>query len=125
MTFKGRVALVTGAARGIGKATAEAFARENAHVIVNDVLKQEKLAPIAEGLSTFDAQCLAISADVSDAGQVKDMMAQVKKAFKRIDILVNNAGIIRRGSIETVTEEVRLGAYTLCALVTRCTVTRW
>lgn len=105
MTFKGRVALVTGAGRGIGKAIAEAFARENAHVIVNDVLKQEQFVSIAEGLSTVEAQCLAISADISDASQVKDMMAQVKKAFKRLDILVNNAGIIRRGSIETVTEE--------------------
>jgi 3-oxoacyl-[acyl-carrier protein] reductase len=105
MTFKGRIALVTGAARGIGKAIAEAFARENAHVIINDVLKQEQLAPIAAGLSTFESQCLAIQADVSDSAQVKDMMAQVKKVFNRLDILVNNAGIIRRGSIETVTED--------------------
>ena len=105
MTFKGQIALVTGAAKGIGKAIAEAFARENAHVIVNDVLKQEQLVKIAEGLSTFESQCLAISTDVGDSAQVKDMMAQVKKAFNRLDILVNNAGIIRRGSIETVTED--------------------
>jgi 3-oxoacyl-[acyl-carrier protein] reductase len=105
MTFKGRIALVTGAARGIGKAIAEAFARANAHVIINDVRKQEQLVKIAKELSTFESQCLAIQADVSDSAQVKDMMAQVKKAFNRLDILVNNAGIIRRGSIETVTED--------------------
>ena len=104
MTFKGQTALVTGAARGIGKAIAEAFARENAHVIINDVMKQEDLVKIAEELSTPESQCLAIRADVSDSTQVKDMMAQVKKTFNRLDILVNNAGIIRRGSIETVTE---------------------
>ena len=105
MTFKGQIALVTGAARGIGKAIAEAFAREDAHVIINDVLKQEQLASIAEGLSTPGSQCRAISADIRDSAQVKDMMAQIKKTFNRLDILVNNAGIIRRGSIETVTED--------------------
>ena len=105
MTFKGRVALVTGAARGIGKAIAEAFARENAHVIINDVLKQEQLAKVAEDLSIFESQCLAISADVSDSAQVKEMMDQIKKTYKGLDILINNAGIIRRGSIETVTED--------------------
>jgi 3-oxoacyl-[acyl-carrier protein] reductase len=122
MSFKGQTALVTGAARGIGKAIAEAFAREHTQVIINDVLKQEQLVKIAEELSTSESQCLAIRADVSDSTQVKDMMVQVKKAFNRLDILVNNAGIIRRGSIETVTEndwdqviEVNLkGAFNCC-----------
>lgn len=105
MTFEGRIALVTGAARGIGRAIAEAFVRENARVIINDMLEQDELSHIAEKVSTFESQCLAISADVGHATQVKDMMDQVKKTFNRIDILVNNAGIIRRGSIETVTED--------------------
>ena len=105
MTFKGQIALVTGAARGIGKAIAKAFARQNAHVIVNDVLDQVQLTKIAEELSLFESQCLALTADVSSATQVKGMMAQVQKAFNRLDILVNNAGIICRGSIETVTED--------------------
>ncbi len=105
MTFKGQIALITGAARGIGKAIAEAFAQENAHVIINDVIEHEQLTNIAERLSIFESQCLAIRADISDSAQVNDMMAEVKNTFKRLDILVNNAGIIRRGSIETVTEE--------------------
>ena len=105
MTFKGQIALVTGAASGIGKAIAKAFAKQNAHVIVNDVLDQVKLTQIAEELSTFESQCLAVTADVSNATQVKGMMAQVQEAFSRLDILVNNAGIICRGSIETVTED--------------------
>lgn len=105
MTFEGRIALVTGAARGIGRAIAEAFVRENARVIINDMLEQDELSHIAEKVSTFESQCLAISADVGHATKVKDMMDQVKKTFNRIDILVNNAGIIRRGSIETVTED--------------------
>lgn len=105
MTFKGKVALVTGAARGIGKAIAEAFAREGAHVVLNDIWPQEDLARVANDISTSESQCAGIRADVSDSTQVRDMMAQIEKTFKRIDILVNNAGIIRRGSIRTVTED--------------------
>ena len=105
MTFKGKVALVTGAARGIGKAIAEAFAREGAHVVLNDIWPQEDLARVANDISTSESQCAGIRADVSDSTQVRDMMAQIEKTFKRIDILVNNAGIICRGSIRTVTED--------------------
>ena len=105
MAFKGQIVLVTGAARGIGHAVAGAFARQNAHVVINDVLEQARLDKIAEDLSVSESQCLAIKADVGDSKQVEDMMAQVKKAFNQLDILVNNAGIIRRGSIETVTED--------------------
>ena len=104
MTFEGRIALVTGAARGIGKAIAEAFACENACVIINDVREKEDLARVAGDISTSESQCLAIRADVSDSAQVRDMMAQIENTFNRLDILVNNAGIICRGSIETVTE---------------------
>ena len=105
MTLEGRIALVTGAARGIGRAIAEAFARETAQVIINDVLKKEDLDRVADEISASEVRCLAIRADVGDSKQVRDMMAQIEKTFNRIDILVNNAGIIRRGSIETVTEK--------------------
>ena len=105
MTFKGKVALVTGAARGIGRAIAEAFAREGARVVLNDIWPQQDLVRAASDISTYESQCMGIAADVSDSVRVKDMMAQAKKAFTRLDILVNNAGIIRRGSIESVTED--------------------
>ncbi|MGD2184868.1 MAG: 3-oxoacyl-ACP reductase family protein [Desulfobacterales bacterium] len=105
MTFKGKVALVTGAARGIGKAIAEAFAREGAQVILNDIWPQEDLARAANDISTSESKCAGIRADVSDSTQVREMIAQIEKSFKRLDILVNNAGIIRRGSIRTVTED--------------------
>ena len=105
MTFKGKVALVTGSARGIGRAIAEAFAREGARVVLNDIWPQQDLVRAANNISTSESQCVGIRADVCDSAQVKDMMAQAKKAFTRLDILVNNAGIIRRGSIETVTED--------------------
>jgi 3-oxoacyl-[acyl-carrier protein] reductase len=105
MTLEGRIALVTGAARGIGRAIAEAFARETAQVIINDVLEKKDLDRVADEISASAVKCLAIRADVGDSKQVRDMMAQIEKTFNRLDILVNNAGIIRRGSIETVTEK--------------------
>ena len=104
MTFKDRVALVTGAQRGIGKAVAAAFARADARVILNDVGNEEELFQTANELSAYAGQCVAMRADVSRFDQVKNMISQVEERFNRLDILVNNAGIIRRGSIETVTE---------------------
>jgi 3-oxoacyl-[acyl-carrier protein] reductase len=105
MEFDDRVVLVTGAGRGIGKAIALAFARENAHVIINDVCPQAELDNVVVESSTSGEHHLAIRADVSQSDQVKKMIDQVEKTFHRLDILVNNAGIIRRGTIETVTEE--------------------
>ena len=105
MTFEGRVALVTGAARGIGKAIALAFAREKAHVVVNDISPEKELEEVAREISASGVRCVAIQADVSQWDQVNNMVSQVERTFQRLDILVNNAGIIRRGSIETVTED--------------------
>ena len=105
MTLEGRVALVTGAARGIGKAIALAFAREKTHVVINDICPKDELEKVAYDISALEVQSMAIQADVSQYDQVKEMIGQVEKTFQRLDILVNNAGIIRRGTIETVTEE--------------------
>jgi len=105
MTFEGRVALITGAGRGIGKTIALAFAREKAHVVINDVYPKDELEKVTGEISASGVRALAIQADVSQSDQVKDMIGHVEKTFQRLDILVNNAGIIRRGTIETVTEE--------------------
>jgi 3-oxoacyl-[acyl-carrier protein] reductase len=105
MTLAGRVALVTGAGRGIGKAIALAFARERSHVVINDIRPREELEKVAREISASGVQSLAIQADVSQSEQVRDMIGQVEKKFQRLDILVNNAGIIRRGTIESITEE--------------------
>jgi len=102
--LKDRVAIVTGAARGIGKAIAWTFAREGAKLALVDVEK-EKLETLQEQIRGQGGEALTLSCDVSKVSQVKQMVDRVKKAFGRIDILVNNAGIIRRGTIETVTEE--------------------
>ena len=103
--FEGKVALVTGAGRGIGRAIAGAFADQRAHVIVNDILPQRELNSIANSISKPGVESIGVQADVSNSEQVKKMMHRAIQRFARLDILVNNAGIIRRGLIETVSEE--------------------
>ena len=104
MGFEDCVVLVTGAARGIGRAVAAAFAREKARVIINDVSAQQSLAAMLQD-PPFDSGRSSIArADIGDWGEVKRMFDDIGANHGRLDILVNNAGIIRRGSVETVTE---------------------
>jgi len=105
MEFTDQIVLVTGAGRGIGKAVALAFAREGASVIINDMIAQDVLDKITAEMCAFAGQCTAIRADVSQSAEVQAMFAQIENTLGQLDVLVNNAGIIRRGSIETVTEE--------------------
>lgn len=104
MSLKGKVALVTGAGRGIGKAVALAFGREYCHVALNDVCPQEDLERVVLEVSALGVNASAVSADVSNYDEVAAMVKRTESALGSIDILVNNAGIIRRGSVETVTE---------------------
>ena len=104
MKLKDRVAIVTGGARGIGKAIALAFSREGARLALVDVDK-EQLEVVKKQIEKGKSKVIAIPCDITKSSDVKEMVDQVRKRFGRIDILVNNAGIIRRGTIETVTEE--------------------
>ncbi len=100
--FKDRVAIVTGGARGIGKAIALALLREGAKVILVDV-DEDRLE--ASKKEMREGVVRSIPLDITKHSEVRGMVSQVLESFGRIDILVNNAGIIRRGTIETVTEE--------------------
>jgi 3-oxoacyl-[acyl-carrier protein] reductase len=104
MKFKDRVTIITGGARGIGKAIALTFAREGAKVVLVD-LDKEGLTNLKIEIEKRKGEVITILCNISKSIEVKAMVDQVKKAFGRIDILINNAGIIRRGTIETVTEE--------------------
>jgi len=90
-TFHGKVALVTGGSRGIGQATALAFARLGADVVVTS-RKIEDLEKVAEEVRGLGRRSLAVAAHIGRQEQIADLVEKVKTEFGRIDILVNNAG---------------------------------
>lgn len=98
MRFEGKVALVTGASRGIGEAIARLLSREGAYLVICDV-DQDRAESLAAELNNSGPQAIAFAADVSSLPEVQHLVAEALKTFGHIDILVNNAGIIRRGSI--------------------------
>jgi 3-oxoacyl-[acyl-carrier protein] reductase len=97
MKFKSKAALVTGAARGIGRAIALTLGREGADVVVTDV-DLEGVQRVAEEIVNLGRKAKAIQADVSQRESVQRLVSEAVSLFGKIDILVNNAGIIRRGT---------------------------
>ncbi len=102
--MKDRIALVTGAGRGIGKAIAEGLALRGAHVVVAD-LNMEDAEGVAAALSDRGVRSLAVRVDVSSEKSVKEMFPRVVSEFGGIDILVNNAGITRDTLLVRMKEE--------------------
>ena len=103
--LKGKVALVTGASRGIGNATAIALAKEGADVIINYANNSSKADELVDKIKKFGANAVALKADVSDYNEVGAMVDIINKTFKKVDILVNNAGIIRDRTLKNMTLE--------------------
>ena len=98
-TLKDRVAIVTGASQGIGKAIAIALARAGAHVVVCS-RRADALAPVAEAVRAQGRRALAVPCDVGEASQVDAVVARTVEEFGRIDVLVNNAGYRIRARLE-------------------------
>ena len=93
MRLKGKVALVTGASRGIGRGIAEVFAEEGADVAVNFVASAKPAEEVAEWVRSKGRRAITVKADVAKRGEVEPMIEKVWKELGPIDILVNNAGI--------------------------------
>lgn len=93
--LSGRVALVTGASRGIGKAIAKAMAQAGARVAVNYRESGTFAGETVREIEAFGGKAASFRADVGDAGQVEAMLEEIISSFGHLDILVNNAGIIR------------------------------
>jgi len=94
MQLEGKVAIVTGSSRGIGKAIAERFARDGAKVVVNYLRNRKAGEAVAAGIRKAGGEAVAIKADVSKKGEAAALIKAAIKAFGRLDILVSNAGII-------------------------------
>jgi glucose 1-dehydrogenase len=105
MRLKDKVALVTGANSGIGKAIAERFAAEGAHVAVNYLPGLARESAVQEELATFGATGIAVAGDVSKRADVETMIAEIVAKFGRIDIAVNNAGIEIKKPFLDITDE--------------------
>ena len=105
MKLENKVALVTGAARGIGKAIAKALAAEGAVVIVNYNGSAQRAAETVKEIEEAGGKALAIRCNVADFTACKDMIDGIIKEQGRLDILVNNAGITRDGLLMKMSEE--------------------
>ena len=95
LDLKGRVAIITGASRGIGRATAIALARAGAAVIVNFSQNETAAEEVKKNIEDFGGSAVTVRADVTDYSQCEALVQSAIDHFNRIDILINNAGITR------------------------------
>ena len=101
----GKVAVVTGASKGIGAAIAQELATEGATIVVNYASSSEDAEKVVTGITESGGKAIAIQADVAKAADIERLFAETKKTFGKLDILVNNAGVYKFGSLEQFTEE--------------------
>jgi 3-oxoacyl-[acyl-carrier protein] reductase len=106
MVLQGRVALITGASSGIGRATAEAMARQGARVAVNYCNNRAGAEATVAAISKVGQEAISVHADVTRSADVRAMVQAVRAAWDRIDVLVNNAGdLLARHTLADMTEE--------------------
>jgi len=105
MNLSGKIVLVTGSSRGIGRAIALKFASRGAHVIINYVKNRNAAEDVVKRIKIMGRRSIAIKADVSDPQQVRLLIERCINEFGRIDVLVNNAGIIRDRTLKTMSFE--------------------
>jgi len=102
--LSGRIALVTGAARGIGKAIALALAEAGADVAVNYRAREADALAVADAVRDFGRRTMTVRADVSDSSAVKSMVEAIADELGGVDVLVNNAGVAIRRGLDDLTE---------------------
>jgi NAD(P)-dependent dehydrogenase (short-subunit alcohol dehydrogenase family) len=122
LPLEGRVAIVTGGAKRIGRSIAEKLAAEGADVVINYATSQREAEKLASELRKLGRRALAVRADVAKKREVHRMMESVEREFSRLDILVNNAGMFFAADFADLTEqqwdkimETNLKSQFLCA----------
>jgi 3-oxoacyl-[acyl-carrier protein] reductase len=103
--LRDKVAVVTGASKGIGASIAKGLAAEGASVVVNYASSKEGADRVVAEIASNGGKAIAVQGDVSNAADVKRVFADTKKAFGRLDVLVNNAGVYQFATLEEITEE--------------------
>jgi len=101
----GKVAVVTGASKGIGAGIAKQFAAEGAAVVVNYASSKSDADKVVDEIAKRGGKAIAVQGDVAKKKDIERLFAETKKAFGRLDVLVNNAGVYRFDPLEAVTEE--------------------
>jgi 3-oxoacyl-[acyl-carrier protein] reductase len=103
--LKGKVAVVTGASKGIGAGIAKSLAAEGASVVVNYSSSKEGADRVVAAITKQGGKAIAVQGDVSKAADVQRLFKETKKAFGSLDVLVNNAGVYKFEPLEAVTED--------------------
>ncbi|CAN7514100.1 glucose 1-dehydrogenase [Acidovorax sp. LjRoot118] len=104
-TLNGKVAIVTGASKGIGAGIARLFAQSGASVVVNYSTSKDAADALVAEIKGAGGKAVAIQADFSKTADIKRLFEESKRAFGTLDILVNNAGVYAFGPLETATEQ--------------------
>lgn len=105
MRLEGKVAIISGGARGMGAAEARIFAREGARVVIGDLLEEEGLKVVAE-IGEAGGEALFVRLDVTDESSWQSAVEAAVESFGKVDILVNNAAILRTQGLLETTEEI-------------------
>ena len=102
--LKNKVAVVTGASKGIGADIAKGLAAEGASVVVNYASSKAGADKVVSEITAKGGKAVAVQGDVSKVGDIQRLFAEAEKAYGRLDILVNNAGIYKFGALDEITE---------------------
>jgi 3-oxoacyl-[acyl-carrier protein] reductase len=103
--LKGKVAVVTGASKGIGAAIAKSLSRAGATVVVNYTSSKKDADRVVASIKANGGEAIAVKGDVTKANDVRQLFAKTKEAFDRLDVLVNNAGVYKFVPLNEITED--------------------